>query len=139
MTLSRRTLLGMSAAAVAAPTLLRMRSARAAEITLRLHHFLPPKANAHAKLLDPWAKKVGELSGGKVEIQIFPAMQLGGKPPELYDQAKDGVVDIVWTLPGYTPGRFPRTEGFELHFIALRRGLVNDNGEQGSAEAELSW
>ncbi|MCK6410705.1 MAG: TRAP transporter substrate-binding protein, partial [Thauera sp.] len=43
-------------------------------------------------------------------------MQLGGKPPELYDQAKDGVADIVWTVLGYTPGRFPKTEVFELPF-----------------------
>jgi TRAP-type C4-dicarboxylate transport system substrate-binding protein len=44
-------------------------------------------------------------------------MQLGGRPPALIDQARDGVVDIVWTLPGYTPGRFPGTEAFELPFV----------------------
>src|SRR5215470_14420779 len=99
MRLSRRALIKLSTAAVAAPTLLRLRAAKAAEVVLRLHHFLPAKSNVHSRLLDPWAKKVGELSGGKAEIQIFPSMQLGGKPPELYDQAKDGVADIVWTLP----------------------------------------
>jgi TRAP-type C4-dicarboxylate transport system substrate-binding protein len=36
---------------------------------------------------------------------------------QLYDQARDGVVDIVWTLPGYTAGRFPRIEAFELPFM----------------------
>src|SRR3546814_7679735 len=35
----------------------------------------------------------------------------------LYDQARDGVVDIIWTLTGYTPGRFPGTEAFELPFV----------------------
>jgi TRAP-type C4-dicarboxylate transport system substrate-binding protein len=44
-------------------------------------------------------------------------MQLGGTPAQLYDQAKDGVVDVVWTLPGNTAGRFPRTEVFELPFM----------------------
>ena len=44
-------------------------------------------------------------------------MQLGGTPVQLYDQAKDGVVDIVWTLPGNTAGRFPRIEVFELPFM----------------------
>jgi TRAP-type transport system periplasmic protein len=137
MHLSRRALIGMSAAAVAAPSLLRLRSAKAAEVTLRLHHFLPPKSNVHARLLDPWTKKVAELSGGKVAIEIFPSMQLGGKPPELYDQAKDGVADIVWTLPGYTPGRFPRTEVFELPFIASPRGIVNAKASQDYADANL--
>jgi TRAP-type C4-dicarboxylate transport system substrate-binding protein len=36
---------------------------------------------------------------------------------QLFDQARDGVVDIVWTLPGNTPGRFPRIEVFELPFM----------------------
>ena len=44
-------------------------------------------------------------------------MQLGGTPVQLYDQARDGVVDIVWTLPGNTAGRFPRVEVFELPFM----------------------
>jgi TRAP-type C4-dicarboxylate transport system substrate-binding protein len=44
-------------------------------------------------------------------------MQLGGTPPQLYDQVRDGVADIVWTLPGYTAGRFPSVEAFELPFM----------------------
>ena len=44
-------------------------------------------------------------------------MALGGTPPELLDQAVDGVADIVWTVVGYTPGRFPETEVFELPFM----------------------
>jgi TRAP-type C4-dicarboxylate transport system substrate-binding protein len=35
----------------------------------------------------------------------------------LYDQVKDGVADVTWTLPGTTTGRFPRIEVFELPFI----------------------
>ena len=49
-----------------------------------------------------------------MKCQIYPAMQLGGTPPQLIDQVKDGVADIVWTLPGYTAGRFPVMEVFEL-------------------------
>ena len=44
-------------------------------------------------------------------------MALGGRPPELMDQARDGVVDMSMTVVGYTPGRFPRTEVFELPFM----------------------
>ena len=65
-------------------------------------------------MLAPWAKQVEENSGGRVKIEIFPSMTLGGRPPELISQARDGVVDIVWTVNGYTPGLFPRTEVFEL-------------------------
>ncbi len=88
--------------------------ARAAEVTLTLHHFLGPKAPAQVSFFEPWAKKVEAASKGRIKIEIFPSMSMGGKPPELYAQARDGVADIVWTVGGYTPGAFPRSEVFEL-------------------------
>lgn len=93
-------------------------SAFAQDVTLRLHQFLPPQGTVPAKALTPWAKKIEAESNGRIKIQLFPSMQLGGTPPQLFDQARDGVVDIVWTLPGYTPGRFPKSEVFELPFMA---------------------
>lgn len=89
----------------------------AQEVTLRLHQFLPAQANVPKHALDPWADKVEADSGGRIKIERYPAMQLGGTPPQLIDQATDGTVDIVWTLPGSTPGRFPSTEVFELPFM----------------------
>ncbi|MEM8700834.1 MAG: TRAP transporter substrate-binding protein [Pseudomonadota bacterium] len=86
----------------------------AADHEFKLHHFIGEKAPAHAQMLVPWAKKVEENSGGKVSIEIYPAMTLGGRPPELINQVRDGVVDLVWTVNGYTPGLFPRSEVFEL-------------------------
>ena len=92
-------------------------SAGAEPITLRLHTFNSPKSIAVRLFLQPWAEEIEERTEGRVEVQVFPAMQLGGKPSDLYGQARDGVVDIVWTLPGYSAGRFPLTEAFELPFI----------------------
>ena len=121
MSLSRRSLLSTAAGALAAPAILRPGRARAAEVSLKLHHFLPPVSNAHKHLLAPWAEKVEAASDGRIAIRIFPSMQLGGTPPQLYDQARDGVVDIVWTLPGYTPGRFPQDRGVRAA-VRGRRG-----------------
>ncbi len=92
-------------------------SAAAQQVTLRLHTLIPPPANPYKTFLKPWAEKVAKASGGKLKVQIYPSMQLGGKPPQLVDQVRDGVVDIVWTLPGYTAGRFPKLEVFELPFV----------------------
>lgn len=89
----------------------------AAEIVLKLHHFLPPQATIPSKVLTPWAEKVEKESGGRIDVEIYPAMQLGGKPGDLVDQVADGVVDVAWTLTGYTPGRFPKMEAFELPFM----------------------
>ena len=136
-TLSRRKFLGASGAVLAAPAIARPAFAQA-PVTLKLHHFLPPVSNGHSKMLAPWAKMVEEDSGGKIKIDIFPSMQLGGTPPQLYDQARDGVVDIVWTLPGSTAGRFPSTEVFELPFVGARRGIVNARASQEYADSNLA-
>jgi len=101
-------------------------SASAQTINLKLHHLLPAVAPAHTKMLAPWAEDVEKASGGKVKITLYPAMTLGGKPPELINQVRDGVVDIVWTVNGYTPNLFPRSEVFELPFIHTNNAVATN-------------
>jgi TRAP-type transport system periplasmic protein len=91
---------------------------RAQQVTLKLHHFVPAQSNQQKFWFEPWAKKLEQDSGGRLKVEIYPSMQLGGKQPQLFDQARDGVVDIVWTVAGSTPGRFPRLEVFELPFLS---------------------
>lgn len=105
-------------AALAAASTLAALPAQAQTVTLRLHQMLPPQATIPARAITPWVQKVEAESGGRLKVQVFNAMQLGGAPPQLFDQAKDGVVDITWTVLGYTPGRFPKTEVFELPFMS---------------------
>ncbi|MBY6049842.1 TRAP transporter substrate-binding protein [Vannielia litorea] len=113
---TRRTFLNMAGAAALATA--GFTAQAQAQETLNLHQMLPPQAAVPSQILEPWMAKVAEESNGTLSIKHFPSMQLGGTPPELMDQAKDGVADIVWTVIGYTPGRFPRTEVFELPFMA---------------------
>lgn len=89
----------------------------AQEVTLRFHQMLPPQATIPAKAIIPWMEKVMADSGGRIKIEKYDAMSLGGTPPQLVDQVTDGVVDFIWTVIGYTPGRFPSTEAFELPFM----------------------
>ena len=86
-------------------------------VTLKFHTFMAPMSNVWLLMHKPWMEKVEKESGGRIKFEAYPAMQLGGTPVQLYDQARDGVVDIVWTLPGNTAGRFPRIEVFELPFM----------------------
>ncbi|MDO5705689.1 MAG: C4-dicarboxylate ABC transporter, partial [Paracoccus sp. (in: a-proteobacteria)] len=79
----------------------------AQEITLRLHYFLPENSFVPAHILTPWADRIEAESGGRIKVDRYPSMALGGRPADLVDQVADGVADVVWTLPGYTPGRFP--------------------------------
>lgn len=93
------------------------------EITLRLHQMLPAQAAMPSEAIVPWAERVEEDSDGRIQIELYHSMSLGGSPPQLYDQAVDGVADIIWTVIGYTPGRFPTAEAFELPFI-MRDGEI---------------
>ncbi|MEM8663367.1 MAG: TRAP transporter substrate-binding protein [Pseudomonadota bacterium] len=107
-------------------------NAAAQEVTLTLHHFLSPKSNAHTQMLEPWARAIEEDSEGRIKIEIYPAMSLGGAPPQLFRQVADGVVDIVWTVNGYSPGLFPRSEVFELPTV-----FTNDIVATNLAMAEM--
>lgn len=124
---NRRKLMGfVGAAAIAAlSTGFTATTALAQEVTLKLHQFLPAQANVPKLILDVWAANVEKDSGGRIKVDSYPSMQLGGKPPELMDQAIDGVADIVWTVVGYTPGRYPGTEVFELPFMMTNARAVS--------------
>lgn len=86
-------------------------------VTLKFHTFVPAQSNVWQTMHKVWMDKIEVASRGRIKFQAYPAMQLGGTPAQLYDQVRDGTVDIAWTLPGYTPGRFPRVEAFELPFM----------------------
>lgn len=112
---NRRTLIALMGATAAVA--LSSGAALAQEVTLRMHQFLPAQANVPTLVLDVWADNVERDSGGRIRVERYAAMALGGTPPELMDQAMDGVADIIWTVNGYTPGRFPQTEVLELPFM----------------------
>jgi TRAP-type transport system periplasmic protein len=114
--IQRRALLKSgAAAALAAPAITAL--AQQPVVTLKFHTFMAPQSNVWLNMHKAWMAKVEKESGGRIKFEGYPAMQLGGTPVQLYDQAKDGVVDIIWTLPGNTAGRFPRVEVFELPFM----------------------
>lgn len=85
--------------------------------TLKFQTFVPASSNIWMRVITPWMKKVETESGGRIKFESYTSMQLGGAPTQLLEQVRDGVVDIAWTLAGYSPGRFPRSEVFELPFF----------------------
>ena len=101
----------------------------AQEVTLRFQHFVSPNSANPKYFIEPWAKKVEEDSNGRIKIEIYPFMQLGGAAPEQYDLVRDGAIDGGWIIPGYTPGRFPEIEALELPFTTTK------SGEQASIAA----
>jgi TRAP-type transport system periplasmic protein len=113
--MKRRSLLqGAAASALGVP---HMAGLAQQSVTLKFHTFMAPMSNVWLTMHKPWMEKVEKDSGGRIKFEAYPAMQLGGTPVQLYDQARDGVVDVIWTLPANTAGRFPRIEVFELPFM----------------------
>lgn len=92
-------------------------SAGAQEVTFKVAHFLPSSTSTQQRVLQPWCEEMKQASNGRITCQFYPAMQLGGTPGQLVDQVKNGVADVVWTGPGYSAGRFPVIEVFELPFM----------------------
>ena len=101
-------------------------SQAAETVTLKVAHFLPAASNAHRNVIQPWCDRIAKESDNRIQCQIYPSMQLGGTPAQLPDQVRRGVADVVWTAPGYSTGRFPRSEAVELPF------MLPPNGELGS-------
>ena len=92
--------------------------AMAQEVTLKVHFHLPASSYANTLFIQPWCEGIARDSNNRMKCQSYPSMQLGGTPPQLFEQVRDGVADVVWTLPGYTAGRFPLMEVFELPFMS---------------------
>ena len=110
MTSPIRTLFAAAAIAASLP-------AAAQDVTLKFHHIWNPQAMASVNVIAPWCNKIAAESNNKMKCQLLPAMSGGGTPPQLVDRVKDGVDDVTITLPGYTAGRFPSMEVFELPFM----------------------
>lgn len=76
--------------------------------TLKVTTFLPP-VHTFVKAINEWGAEIGEKSGGELELEVFPAGQLG-PPPRQFDIVTSGGADIAIFLHSLTPGRFPVTE-----------------------------
>jgi TRAP-type transport system periplasmic protein len=138
MRVARRTFLVSTAAAVAAPAVLRVAFADAPQFVFKLHHSFSSVSSVHDRFLVPWARQVEAQSGGRIRIDLYPSMGLGGTPADLFDQARYGAADIAWAVPSYTPGRFPKLEAFELPFVPSRRALVSSKALDDFARANAA-
>ncbi len=104
-------LTAVAATAISAPL-----TASAQDVTLALSHWVPPVHALQPTGFEPWAESINEASDGRIQIDIFPAQQLGAAPDH-YDMARDGIVDIGFVNPGYQAGRFPIIAAAELPFL----------------------
>ena len=122
--------LGAAAAAFCAAVLFTGISAAplAAETTLVLSSWLPPKHPIVVNAIKPWAKQVAEATEGRVKVRVL-AKPLG-KPPAHFDMAAEGVADITYGLHSFT-----RDE----RFAASRVGQFSFLGDDAVSASVAFW
>src|SRR5690606_33637146 len=114
--------------------------ATAAEVELRLAHWLPPTHPVQPLGMDPWIESIKEASNGRINITIYPASQLG-PAPDHDGVARHGIADITSTSPGYQAGRFPidSLSEIRLHVSNAKAGAkALREGDAPIAETEMA-
>lgn len=103
---------GAGSAIIAMPSIV-----RATPFDLKLSHYLPPPHQLTGALAR-WADDMREQSDGALNIEVFPAGQMG-PPPRQYDLARTGVADFSFVFTAFHPGRFPLTDLLSLPFFLV--------------------
>jgi len=100
-------------------------------VTLTFGHPYPPTDPIQTRVWEPWVQQVRERTNGSVNIEIHAGGALG-PAPSIYELVAAGAQDLGWTMPGYTPGRFPITQVIEAPFMF-------ENARQATEVAAKLW
>lgn len=116
------------------PAIRSARTTGAADRTvIKVGHVLPASHNVHIAL-EFMGKRLAELSGGTVELQVFGGGQLGSEP-ETIEQVQRGAVAMVKTSTAALEGFVPEMAVFSMPYLFRDdehywKVLVGDVGEE---------
>jgi TRAP-type transport system periplasmic protein len=85
-----------------------------AQTVLSVSTWLPPSHGA-TMAQNQWCDALEKESKGRVKCNLLP--KAASAPPGTFDAVRDGVVDVSYTVDGYTPGRFVFTQVAEFPFL----------------------
>jgi TRAP-type C4-dicarboxylate transport system substrate-binding protein len=100
--------IGLAAVAASAPV--------AAQVTLNASSWVPPSHPITATMLVPLCNDIDKATSGRVKCNILPKAPVAA--PQTFDAVRDGLIDLSYTVHGYTPGRFVLTDAVEFPFMA---------------------
>jgi TRAP-type transport system periplasmic protein len=121
------------AAVAAVPVATMLGDSRArAEDHLKWTVFTPDNEVTFRTVMKPFAETVQRESDNAVVFDLFPNGALGRNPGNQAQMVLDGVADLAWVVPSYSPGRFPDTEVLELP------GLFKDLRESSLVATRLN-
>ena len=85
-----------------------------AQTTLTLSSWVPP-SHTLTETQKEWCEMLSQKVAGKVKCNALP--RAVAAPPATFDAVRNGLVDISFTVHGYTPGRFVTTQFAEIPFL----------------------
>jgi TRAP-type C4-dicarboxylate transport system substrate-binding protein len=89
-------------------------AAAGAQDKLKFAVFTPDAEMTHQIVMKPFAARVNKDAAGSVVVETFPNGALGRNPGLQTKMLQDGVADIAWVIPSYTPGVYLDDDVFEL-------------------------
>jgi TRAP-type C4-dicarboxylate transport system substrate-binding protein len=89
-------------------------AASAEATSLKLSFFSSDRALLYTANVKPFVDKMNEVARGLLDITVYFSGAIGKSPAEQPQLVRDGVVDIAYIIPGYTPEQFPDTAVIEL-------------------------
>ena len=117
-------------------------AAPAEPVKLKFAVFSPDSERLYNTVKKPWVEAVNKAAGGAIQIELYPNGALGRAPQQQAQMVNDGVADIGFIVPPFTPGRFPDSEVLELpgmfrdlaegtkvYTNLVRNGTIKDYGD----------
>jgi TRAP-type C4-dicarboxylate transport system substrate-binding protein len=111
-------------------------------VKLKFATFSPDTERLYNTVKKPWVAAVNKASGGAIEIELYPSGALGRAPQQQAQMVIDGVTDIGFIVPPFTPGRFPDSEvleqpgmfrdlaeGTKVYTRLVQTGVLRDYGD----------
>jgi TRAP-type transport system periplasmic protein len=102
------------AIAVLGSILLLPAAAASAQVVLNVNTWVPPSHHMVAEVMMRFCKDAEAATQGRVKCNLLP--KAVAAPPQTFDAVRDGLADISFIVPGYTPGRFLLTDAVEFPF-----------------------
>jgi TRAP-type C4-dicarboxylate transport system substrate-binding protein len=90
-------------------------TAAGAQVALNVSAWVPPSHPLTTTTM-AFCKDAETAVAGRVKCNLLPKAVVG--PAQTFDAVRDGLADISFIVPGYTPGRFTLTDAVEFPFLA---------------------
>jgi TRAP-type transport system periplasmic protein len=86
-----------------------------AQLVLNANTWVPPSHHMVSEIMmGGFCKDAEQVTQGRVKCNLLPKAVVG--PPQTFDAVRDGLADVSFIVPGYTPGRFVLTDSIEFPF-----------------------